>query len=350
MPTTRTGIEATVLALPEVTASTLFGVYDLLAGAGRDWDFIVNGKNGNSPIGTRIVAAENAPFKTGNGVRVEPDAALDEVEAPDVVCIPDVFVAPGESLEGRYEAEKAWVRRCYDGGAILATACSGSLLLAEAGLLDGLDATIHWGYCDAMARMYPNVRVQPTRALVVTGEAQRIVMAGGGSSWQDMTLYLIARLLGIEEAMRVARVYLIDWHHVGQQPFAVLSCVRQSEDMAIAKCQAWVAQHYDHESPVGAMASLSGLPERTFKRRFRNATGMPPMEYVQTVRLEEAKHMLETTEEPVEAIAQDVGYGDSSFFSRLFRRNVGLTPAQYRKRFGGLRSALEHQTGLRATV
>jgi transcriptional regulator GlxA family with amidase domain len=345
MTESRARYRVDVLALPEVTASTLFGVYDLLAGAGRDWDFIVNGTLGEGALAARIVTADGASFRASNGVRIEPDAALGDAAPPDLICIPDMFVAPGESIEGRYAAETAWIRRCYAQGSMLATACSGSLLLAEAGLLDGHDATIHWGYCDAMARMYPKVRVQPARALVVTGEAQRIVRAGGGSSWQDMTLYLIARLLGLEEAMRTARVFLIDWHHVGQQPFAVLSCVRQVEDRTIARCQQWVAQHYNHEAPVSAMASLSGLAERSFKRRFRNATGMPPMEYVQTIRLEEAKHVLETTDLPIEAVAQEVGYGDSSFFTRLFRRNVGLTPAQYRKRFGGLRRALTSEIG-----
>lgn len=335
--------QAAVLALPEVTASTLFGVYDLLASAGRDWPLIVEGRIGHSRIGTNIVTADGLRFQSGNGIWIEPDCSVAQC-APDIVCVPDIFVAPGESLTGRYVREIAWIRHCYDTGAILAAACSGSLLLAEAGLLDGLDATIHWGYCDAMARSYPNVRVQPARALVATGEAQRIIMAGGGSSWQDLTLYLVARLLGIEEAMRVARVYLIDWHHVGQQPFAALSCSRQSDDATIVRCQTWAAQHYDHTSPVGEMAKLSGLSERSFKRRFAKATGMAPMEYVQTLRLEEAKQILETTDAPIESVAQDVGYGDASFFTRLFRRKVGLTPASYRKRFRGLRKALEAET------
>jgi transcriptional regulator GlxA family with amidase domain len=344
MQQTHPTYRAAVLALPEVTASTLFGVYDLLAGARRDWDFIVNGKKASSPIATRVVSADGLRFKSSNGVWIEPDAALTDVGVPDVVCIPDMFVAPGESITGRYDAEIAWIRHCYAKGSILATACSGGLLLAEAGLLDGLDATIHWGYCQSMAQTYPKVRIQPARALVATGEGQRIVMAGGGSSWQDLTLYLIARLLGIEEAMRLARVYLIDWHHVGQQPFASLSCSRQTEDATIAKCQEWIAQNYDHCSPVGSMVKLSGLTERSFKRRFTSATGMSPIEYVQTLRLEEAKQILESTELPIESVAQDIGYEDASFFRRLFRRKVGLTPAHYRKRFGGLRKVLEAET------
>jgi transcriptional regulator GlxA family with amidase domain len=109
----------------------------------------------------------------------------------------------------------------------------------------------------------------------------------------------------------------------------------------IAKCQEWAARHYDADAPVTEMVTLSGLPERSFKRRFVKATGLSPMEYIHTLRLEEAKHMLETTEQPVEAVANEVGYEDSSFFGRLFRRQVGLTPAQYRKRFGSLRKALQ---------
>lgn len=272
---------------------------------------------------------------------MEPDCSLDNAEKPDIVCIPDLFISPEDSLQGRYDPELDWIRTQYEAGAIIATACGGSLLLAEGGFLNGLDAASHWGYCDIMAKRYPEISVQPNRALVITGNEQRLVMAGGGSSWQDMTLYLIARLLGIDEAMRVARVYLIDWHHVGQQPFASLSRNRQVEDGTIAKCQEWIAQNYDHEAPVGPMTKLSGLSERSFKRRFAKATGMTPIEYVQTLRLEEAKQILETTDLPVESVAHEVGYEDASYFGQLFRRMVGLTPAQYRKRFGGLRRVLE---------
>jgi len=334
-------LRAAVLAPPEFTASTLFGVYDLLAAAGRDWDLVVNGVIGTSRIQPSLVSRSTERLQASNGIWIEPDYALEDIDQPDIVCIPDIFIAPEESLEGRYDPEVASIRKWYEAGAVLATACAGSLLLAEAGLLDGLDASSHWGYCDIMAERYPKVRVQPNRALVITGDEQRLVMAGGGSSWQDMTLYLIARLLGIEEAMRVARVYLIDWHHVGQQPFASLSRTRQVQDGTIAKCQEWIAQNYDHEAPVGLMTELSGLSDRSFKRRFAKATGMTPIEYVQTLRLEEAKHILETTALPVEAVAHEVGYEDASYFSRLFRKMVGLTPAQYRKRFGGLRKVLE---------
>lgn len=140
--------------------------------------------------------------------------------------------------------------------------------------------------------------------------------------------------------MQVARLNLIDWHHSGQQPFARLSRSRQAGDAIIASCQTWIADHYALPSPVAAMVQLSGLAERSFNRRFEQATGMSPLEYVHTMRLEEGKQMLESSVESIESIAHEVGYEDAGFFSRLFRRNVGLTPAQYRKRFGRLHNEL----------
>src|SRR5690606_29810986 len=128
---------------------------------------------------------------------------------------------------------------------------------------------------------------------------------------------------------------------IGQQPFATLASTKQVEDLVIARCQRWIAEHYQEPNPVSSMIRLSGLAERTFKRRFHLATGMTPLEYVHAMRLEEAKQMLEASHLPIEAIANEVGYEDAGFFSRLFRRKVNLTPAQYRKRFGSLRHSLQ---------
>ncbi len=168
-------------------------------------------------------------------------------------------------------------------------------------------------------------------------------MAGGGASWMDMALFLIARLLGVEAAVRSARLNLIDWHDIGQQPFASLARSRQQDDALIGEIQAWIGENYAVRSPVAAMAARSGLPERSFDRRFRKATGMSPLEYVHTLRLEEAKQQLEATQLPIEAIAGECGYEDAGYFSRLFSKRVGLTPAQYRRRFGKLRQVLATQ-------
>lgn len=334
-------LQVAILAVPESTASTLYGMCDLLASAGRDWPALVEGRTVESSIRPWVVSADGRRMALPNGLSVEPMYAIADAPRPDVIAIPDLAVMPDEDISGRYLAERAWLRALYEDGVTLATACTGGMILAEEGLLDGHDATVHWAYCEAMARRFPRVRVHPNRALVITGDEQRIIMAGGGTAWHDLALYLVARQLGAEEAMHVARLHLIDWHHLGQLPFATLSCKRQADDAVIGRCQEWVAQNYEEDAPVTAMVQMSGLAERSFKRRFQRATGMPPLEYVHTLRIEESKHVLETTDVPVEAVAHEVGYADASFFGRLFRRKVGMTPAQYRRRFGALRKMLE---------
>lgn len=339
MPLAANPLHVAVLAVPEVATSTLFGMVDLFASAGRDWSFLLTGVEGEQRLSPYVVAARRDGFVAANGVWVRPHHGLGDGPEPDIVCVPDYFGVPGEPLGDRFAAEVDWLRACHARGATVASACSGAVLLAEAGLLAGCEATIHWAYVAALAR-YPDVRVRAERSLVVTGEGGRIVMGGGGTSWQDMALYLIARHVGLREARQVARTYMLDWHDDGQLPFASLLAAKQVDDALMARCQEWAGLHYAGGAPVAAMARLAGLPERSFARRFARATGLSPLEYVHRVRIEEAKQMLETGDAPVEAVAAEVGYQDASFFGRLFRRRVGMTPARYRRRFGSLRRAL----------
>ena len=333
-------VRVAILAFPEVTASVLYGLYDILLSAGRDWGLVVDGRPGASVMPPVVVSRFREPFAIANDVQICAQQTLDECTAPDVICVPEVAIPPGAPISG-FGAEVEWMKRCHAQGATIATACSGAMLLALTGLLDDNDATTHWAYCDVMRSRHPRVRVHPQRALVVSGEGQRLVMAGGGTTWLDLAIYLISRFVSLEVAMQTARLNLIEWHDVGQQPFARLARSRQAEDAEIARCQTWIAHHYNEPAPVAAMVRLSGLPERSFKRRFQQATGMSPLEYVHTLRLEEAKQMLESSDDPVEAIANEVGYEDAGFFGRLFRRQVSLSPAQYRRRFGAMRRALQ---------
>lgn len=329
-----------ILAAPETTASTVFGLYDLFSSAGRDWSLLTGGEAGTPRARPVVVAARGDPFEAANGAWIRPHGTFDTFPAPDVVYVPEILVAPGEPIAGRFDAAIDWLRKCHRAGATLASACSGALLLAEAGLLDGCEATTHWAYCDAMRRGYPEVTVRGARCLVASGVGQRIITSGGATSYLDLGLFLAARFFGQDEAMRLARAYLIDWHSHGQLPYSSLVCSRQADDRQIAAIQAWIADNYAHPAPVAAMVELSNLPERSFKRRFTQATGLTPLQYVHTLRLEEAKQMLETTDLPIDAVAGEVGYEDASFFRRLFRREVGLSPNVYRRRFGAIRKAL----------
>lgn len=333
-------VRVALLGVADSTASTLYGFLDTLAGVCRDWE-TVHGRSGESPFHPQIVSRDGRPFVAANGVRISPDASFETAASPDIVCITDLAVAPDQPLGDRYDAEARWIREQHAAGALVASACSGALLLARTGLLDGLDATSHWAYCDALRRQYPGTRWHPERNLVLAGSGQRIVMAGSGVAWHQLVLALVTRHVGAQAAMELARINLLDWNPTSQIAYASLTQGTQTTDPVVSRCQQWAAHNYQVEAPVGQMVALSGLPERTFKRRFARATGMSPLEYVHTLRLEEAKQMLEAGDDPVEAIAWEVGYQDPSFFARLFRRRVSLTPAQYRRRFGGLKRQLE---------
>ncbi len=333
-------LSVAILASPETTAGTVFGLYDLFSSAGRDWPLLTEGKPGTAAATPRIVAAQHAPFEAANGAWIRPHGTFDDNPRPNVVYVPEILVPPDTSITGRFDAAIEWLRRSHQAGATIASACSGALLLAEAGLLDGCEATTHWAYCDTMRRRYPRVTVHGARCLVASGEGQRVITSGGVTSYLDLGLFLAARFFGQDEAMRLARAYLIDWHSHGQLPYSALVCSRQAEDGRIAAVQSWIGDNYMHATPVAAMIQLSGLPERSFKRRFTQATGLTPLGYVHTLRLEEAKQVLETTDMPIDAVANEVGYEDSSFFRRLFRRKVGLSPHAYRRRFAAVRNVL----------
>jgi len=332
-------ITVALLAMPGVTAATLYGFHDLFSSVHRDWSML-HGGHAESPFRSTVVSRDGEPVEAANGVRVFPDTGFDACGSPDVVCVTDIAVPPGEPIGTTYDAEVDWLRERHAQGSILASSCSGALLLARTGLLEGLDATSHWAYCDALRRDYPGTRWFPERGLLFAGVGQRIVMAGSGVAWHQLVMALISRFAGAEAAMQVARINLIDSAATSPIAYASLRHGAQASDPAVAAAQAWAAEHYRHPAPVAQMVAVSGLAERTFKRRFVQATGMAPLDYVHHLRLEEAKQMLESEGASIESVAFEVGYRDASFFNRLFRRKVMMSPLQYRRRFGGLRTRL----------
>lgn len=302
-----------------------FGLHEVLGDAGTNDEAL------SRPIQPALVANRRRPFRSSTGLQVTPEGDLSGGCA-DVVIVCDIHLNHGETPEGRWRDEIAWVRRHIDHGALVCATCSGSVLFAEAGLLDGAEAASHWSLADLFRDRYPRVRFRPERILCDSGCGGRLITTGGASSWQDLALYLIGRFCGAEEAARVARLFLLGDRGYGQLPFASMARPRQHSDAAIAKIQAWLVDNYATANPVSVMVGRSGLSERSFKRRFSAATGYTPVEYVQALRIEEAKQMLETEDTAIEDVAAAVGYEDPTFFRRLFKRRAGVTPAQYRQR------------------
>lgn len=322
-----------ILAAESCRAAILYGLYDLLSSAGTAWSYLTEGTPSPPLTRVRIVARRKGLFRCIAGVPVIPDAGLDEAVDAEIVCLPNFRLGEAVSPKDVMGPEIDWILRRHASGARLASACSGSALLADAGLLDGEEATAHWSMREIFQKRYPHVAFCPDRTLTFAGQGDSIVMSGGMASWQDLALYLIARFLGPEHAAKSARFYCVDPRPDGQRHYAAPMRRLQSEDGVIRDCQAWVADAYGQSDAVGRMIARSGLPRRTFDRRFRAATGYSPTDYVQSLRIEEAKQFLEMEEQSIDAVAEAVGYSDARAFRRLFRKMTGLSPAEYRRRF-----------------
>jgi transcriptional regulator GlxA family with amidase domain len=244
-------------------------------------------------------------------------------------------------MRERYGELKDWIRGCYRDGSTIYTACSGSVLLAATGLLDGREATSHWGYADLFRRSFPAVRFNPAPNLVISDAQGRIVTAGGTTSWHDLALHIIARHCSPGEALRIAKVYLLKWHGEGQLPFASLVRRQPHADSIVRRAEGWLARHFRESRAVAGVVAECAIPERSLKRRFKTATGSTLMDHVQNLRIEEAKRLLENGRLSAEEIAASVGYDNPAFFRRLFKRSTGLTPGAYRRMFRPLSGAGE---------
>ncbi|WP_342587993.1 GlxA family transcriptional regulator [Pseudorhodoplanes sinuspersici] len=326
-------VRVSLVVFPECDPSIVFGVFDTLWAAGRLSSLFNNALPDVSLFEPRLVGAKAGPLQLVTGVSIVVQDAVSGVADTDIVFVPNIMVRTNADLRALDRDLLAWIKAMHDKGTHIYASCGGSLVLAEAGLLKGHQATTHWCYVPLFRDQFPDIDLQPDRILVRSGEGQRIVCSGGASAWQDLALMMIAKRAGTDEAIRMSKLFLYQWHRDGQLPYSSMRQNVEHGDAAVLKCQTWLAQHYDHDDVVAELIRHSGLPRRTFARRFRAATGYSPLEYVQALRIEEAKQILETTTIAVEDVAREVGYDDVASFRRLFRRLAGMSPGEYRRKF-----------------
>jgi transcriptional regulator GlxA family with amidase domain len=289
----------------------------------------------------RIVSTRRKPFSCGNGIPVRPDCTVADNPGADIVILPELWLGPDEDMAGRYPELLDWIRASYAAGATLYSACSGAVMLAATGLLDGCEATSHWGYQDLFRKHYPQVRFRPEPSLVFADPEGRIVTAGGTTSWHDLAIHIISRHGSPGEALRIAKVYLLKWHGEGQLPYAALTRRQPHADSVVKTCEEFLGETFREADAISQVVGRVNIPERTLKRRFKAATGTTLINYLQNLRVEAAKRLLESGQQPVDDISVEIGYEDASFFRRLFKRLTGLTPSQYRRMFQPIVRACE---------
>ncbi len=326
-------LDAYLLALPESAGSTLYGMVDVLASTGTFWREMSGLDRGPDLIRPHIVASTREPFTCGNGIPVQPDLAIDEVGCPDLLIITDLWMSADEATSDRYEAVNEWLRKCRAGGTTIYTSCTGSLMLAAAGLLDGLEAASHWGYEEQFKKTFPDVRFDPAANICFADEDGRLVTTGGATAWHDLALHIISRHISPGEALNTSKVFLLKSHAEGQLPYANRVRRLPHADSVVRRAESWLAENFSAADPVAGVVAACGIAERSLKRRFRQATGSTLIGYAQNLRVEAAKRALEGERRPVEDIAAGVGYENVSFFRRLFKRCTGLSPGEYRRMF-----------------
>ncbi|MEN5208648.1 helix-turn-helix domain-containing protein [Stenotrophomonas terrae] len=249
---------------------------------------------------------------------------------------PQVMILP-PSMQPPISTEAAapylgWLRALHDDGTTLASVCAGAFLLAETGRLAGRTITTNWQYAELLAARFPDVTLDVDQMLIDGGD---IFSAGGAMAWTDLGLRLVDRYLGAVVMLDVARTLLIDPPGRQQRYYSSFSPRMTHGDAAVLAVQQWLHDTHAKQVASAELAQRAGLEERTFLRRFQKATGMTATEYCQRVRVARAREMLQTSNVPLERIAWDVGYSDPGSFRKVFSRIVGLSPGEYRRRFGG---------------
>lgn len=282
------------------------------------------------PIFDVVTASlDGAPVRTLRGQTLQPELALADISRTDLVLIPGFLFTLREALPG-FGRYSAWLKRQHAQGAVLATMCTATFLLAETGLLVGTRATTHWAFADLFRRRYPDVRMDERETLC---EDNGLITSGGASAAMDLLLHLIRRYGSLDLAQKCSRYLLIDNARCEQSVYVMWSMPKSHGDADILRVQNWLEEHYDQPLSIDELAPRFGFGVRNFMRRFKEATGYTPLAYLQTLRIEKAKHLLEATRMSLDSITFKVGYEDSNSFRRLFQQRVGLLPAAYRKKF-----------------
>lgn len=322
-------IDVTILYSPDGSISSSVAPLEVLYAAGTRWNLCVS-EVPEPRFSVRTVSVDGRPVLGGAGVHIMPDGPLSSVERTDLVLIP----SGGTDIDDMIEKNAAvipWLRDLHAKGALVAGVCTGVALLAEAGLLDGRRATTHWAVAENFRQRYPEVDWQPQ--MLVT-EDRGVLCGGGVYASIDLALYIVEKLCGRDVAMGCAKSLVVQMPRTYQTSFAVLPIGREHGDAVVRSGEDWLHKHFPDDIDLDELASDLALTPRTFLRRFKTATGETPLAYLQRLRIEAAKPMLEEDRMTIQEVGLAVGYEDVAFFRYLFKRHTGLAPGAYRERFG----------------
>lgn len=291
--------------------------------------FSIAGQVSGDRYRVEVVAPEERPLRTNSGLTIVPDRAAAAVRGP----MDTLIVAGGSGVERAIRDERtvAWVRRAAGRARRVASVCTGAFMLAEAGLLDGRRAATHWSGCAELARRYPRVEVDSESIFVRDGD---VWTSAGVTAGMDLALALVEDDLGHEAALEAARwLVMFVRRPGGQAQFSSHLRAQLADREPLRDLQAWITASLDADLSVPALAARVHMSPRNFARAFAREVGMTPAAYVEALRVDHARLRLEASDQKVEAVARDCGFGTVETMRRAFHRRLGVGPAEYRKRF-----------------
>ena len=324
-------VDVTVVLLEDGYASTAIAPIEVFHSAGLLWNTL---RGGTPEPRFRVTTAsvDGKPVNSVCGIGLTPHRSIDEITNTDII----VLSASGLDVQERIARNTPllpWLRKWHDSGAYIAAICSGSAFLAEAGLLDGQPATSHWGLAEDLRQRYPNVDWQEDRFITESG---RLLCSGGLYASIDLSLYLVEKCCGHEIALQCAKSLLVSMPRHLQAGYAVVPISRAHSDATVRAAEDFMQQNFRSDFSTEDLAERFGISARTLIRRFKAATGHLPGGYLQLLRVAAAKEMLEQGAASIQQVSCAVGYQDAAFFRAIFKRQTGMTPAEYRHRFTGM--------------
>ncbi|MBU1340275.1 MAG: GlxA family transcriptional regulator [Proteobacteria bacterium] len=320
--------KVTILGLTDTASSLISGPADIFRNAGHLWNFIFK-KPEVSYFDIEIVSPDGQPIKCGGNLTINAHSSIDCVQETDLLIIPSI-----KDIEETMTKEKQvipWIKKTYEHGAHVAAICTGTFVLAETGLLDGKVATTHWGFIESFRQRYPNVKLKPERLITESGN---IFTSGGSNACYDISLYLVRRYCGNDVARKLAKAFLHDLDRVSQAPWIEFQGQRAHSDKEIRNAQERLENQYIDSFNFDRVAQDFGMSRRTFERRFKATTGDSPLQYLQRVRVEAAKRILENENKSFDEVTYAVGYEDPGFFRKIFTQISGISPKEYRIKWG----------------
>lgn len=307
------------------TFSCIIGAYEIFRRADEFWV-----QNGNPSRFEVKLAGASSQSELRNGLAtIKVDVNIASVGKSDLIVIPAINPY-FEKAEGGNIVLIDWIKKQYDKGAEIASMCSGAMILASTGLLDGRSCSIHWNFAGRLQQLFPKVIVKED--MLITDE-HGIYTNGGGYSFLNLILYLVEKYYDREVAIYCSKVFQIEMDRQRQSTFAIFKGQKAHGDEVVEKAQAYIEENFREKISMEELSGKFAVGRRNFDRRFIKATSNTPVEYLQRVKVESAKKDLETTRKTINEVMYDAGYSDEKAFREVFKKITGISPLEYKRKY-----------------